>query len=48
MYECVNQGDKDFSALVSKMKQANIAAIYYGGYHHRGRPARSARRMSRG
>jgi len=32
MYESVNQGDKDFSALVSKMKQAKIAAIYYGGY----------------
>ncbi len=33
MYESVNQGDKDFSALVSKMKQANVAAIFYGGYH---------------
>ncbi len=32
MYESVNQGDKDFSALVSKMKQAKIVAIYYGGY----------------
>ncbi len=32
MYESVNQGDKDFSALVSKMKEANIVAIYYGGY----------------
>ena len=32
LYESVNQGDKDFSALVSKMKQANIGAIYYGGY----------------
>lgn len=32
MYESVNQGDKDFSALVSKMKQAKVAAIYYGGY----------------
>jgi branched-chain amino acid transport system substrate-binding protein len=32
MYESVNQGDKDFSALVSKMKQANVAAIFYGGY----------------
>ena len=33
MYESVNQGDKDFSALISKMKQANVAAIYYGGYY---------------
>ena len=32
MYESVNQGDKDFSALISKMKQANVAAIFYGGY----------------
>ena len=27
MYEAINQGDKDFSALVSKMKQANIDVI---------------------
>jgi branched-chain amino acid transport system substrate-binding protein len=33
MYEAVTQGDKDFSALISKMKQANIDVIYYGGYH---------------
>jgi len=32
MYEAINQGDKDFSALVSKMKQAGIDAIYFGGY----------------
>ncbi len=32
MYELVNQGDKDFSALVSKMKEAHVVAIYYGGY----------------
>jgi branched-chain amino acid transport system substrate-binding protein len=32
MYEAINQGDKDFSALVSKMKQANIDVIYFGGY----------------
>ena len=33
MYEAVTQGDKDFSALISKMKQAGVEAIYYGGYH---------------
>jgi branched-chain amino acid transport system substrate-binding protein len=33
MYEATNADDKDFSALVSKMKQANIALIYLGGYH---------------
>jgi branched-chain amino acid transport system substrate-binding protein len=33
MYEAVTQGDKDFSALISKMKQAGVDVIYYGGYH---------------
>jgi branched-chain amino acid transport system substrate-binding protein len=33
MDESVNSGDKDFSALVSKMKQAGIVAYFYGGYH---------------
>ncbi len=32
MYEAITAGDKDFTALISKMKQANIAAIYFGGY----------------
>ncbi len=30
--EQITQGDKDFSALISKLKQANISAIYFGGY----------------
>jgi branched-chain amino acid transport system substrate-binding protein len=33
MYEAVTQGDKDFSALISKMKQAQVEVIYFGGYH---------------
>ena len=33
IYDEINAGDKDFSALVSKMKQANIAVIYFGGYY---------------
>jgi branched-chain amino acid transport system substrate-binding protein len=33
MYEAINQGDKDYSALVSKMKAANIDVIYAGLYH---------------
>ncbi len=33
MTDSVNQGDKDFSALISKMKEAKVAAIYYGGYY---------------
>src|SRR6516164_9611234 len=32
MYEVVTQGDKDFSVLISEMKEANIDVIYYGGY----------------
>ena len=33
VYEGINTGEKDFSALVSKLKQANIDVIYYGGLH---------------
>src|SRR5260221_2912092 len=33
MYEAYTQGDKDFNALVSKMKVNNIDLIYVGGYH---------------
>ena len=33
MYESYTAGDKDFTALVSKMKAANIEVVYIGGYH---------------
>ncbi len=33
MYEAYNAGEKDYSALVSKLKGAGIDAIYLGGYH---------------
>src|SRR6202007_772534 len=33
MYEAYNADDKDFTALVSKMKAANIDVVYVGGYH---------------
>jgi branched-chain amino acid transport system substrate-binding protein len=33
MYEAYTQGDKDFNALVSKMKVNKIDAVYVGGYH---------------
>ncbi len=29
----ITAGEKDYSALVSKMKAANIDVIYFGGYH---------------
>ncbi len=32
-YEAVNQGDKDFSALITKLKSLGVQLIYYGGYH---------------
>jgi branched-chain amino acid transport system substrate-binding protein len=31
--ESINRGDRDFSALVSKLKQANVGVIYFGGYY---------------
>src|SRR5947199_2329996 len=33
MYESYNKGDKDFSAIVSRMKRDNIDLVYVGGYH---------------
>jgi branched-chain amino acid transport system substrate-binding protein len=33
MYEAYTAGEKDYTALVSKMKQANIDIAYVGGYH---------------
>jgi len=33
MYEGVNVGDKDFSALIAKMKDAGVTIIYWGGLH---------------
>ncbi|MCZ6860083.1 MAG: branched-chain amino acid ABC transporter substrate-binding protein [Alphaproteobacteria bacterium] len=33
MYEAYTAGEKDYSALISKMKAAGIAAFYVGGYH---------------
>ena len=33
VFEGVNAGDKDFSAIIAKLKQANVDFVYYGGYH---------------
>jgi branched-chain amino acid transport system substrate-binding protein len=33
MYEAITAGDKDFTALITKMKQAGVDVIYLGGYH---------------
>jgi branched-chain amino acid transport system substrate-binding protein len=36
MYEAINQGDKDFSALISKMKVMGVEAVYLGLYVEEG------------
>ena len=33
MYEGINVGDKDFSALIAKMKEAGVTIVYWGGLH---------------
>ncbi len=33
LYEAYTAGEKDYSALVTKMKAASIGVIYVGGYH---------------
>ncbi len=33
MFEGVTSGDKDFSALIGKMKKEKVDFVYYGGYH---------------
>jgi branched-chain amino acid transport system substrate-binding protein len=33
MYEAITAGDKDFTALITKMKDAGVDLIYHGGYH---------------
>ena len=32
LYEGINPGEKDYSAIVSKLKAAGIEVLYYGGY----------------
>jgi branched-chain amino acid transport system substrate-binding protein len=33
IYDGVNVGDKDFSALITKMKDAGVSFVYFGGLH---------------
>jgi branched-chain amino acid transport system substrate-binding protein len=33
MFESYNKGDKDFNAIVSRLKRENIDLVYVGGYH---------------
>jgi branched-chain amino acid transport system substrate-binding protein len=34
LYEAYTKGDKDFTALVTRMRAANIDVVYVGGYHN--------------
>jgi branched-chain amino acid transport system substrate-binding protein len=36
LYEAYTAGEKDYTALVSKLKQAKIDIVYLGGYHSEG------------
>src|SRR4029078_8318637 len=36
LYEGINIGEKDFSALVSKIKQSGFELVYWGGLHNEG------------
>ena len=33
LFEGINSGQTDFSALITKMKKENVDFVYYGGYH---------------
>jgi len=33
LYEGITAGEQDYTALVSKLKEAQVDAIYFGGYH---------------
>lgn len=33
LFEGLNAGDKDFSTIIAKIKQAGVDFVYYGGYH---------------
>ncbi|MBM2715148.1 branched-chain amino acid ABC transporter substrate-binding protein [Mesorhizobium caraganae] len=33
LYEGVTPGEKDFSALIAKMRQAGVSVVYWGGMH---------------
>lgn len=33
LYESISRGERDYSSLLSKLKQNNIDVLFYGGYH---------------
>ncbi len=36
LYDSITPGDKDFSALITRLKADGVEAIYFGGYHPEG------------
>ncbi|HZH28259.1 MAG TPA: branched-chain amino acid ABC transporter substrate-binding protein [Azospirillaceae bacterium] len=49
MYEAINTGQRDFSALISKMKDSGVGIIYFGGLHNEaGLLIRQAREQNSG
>lgn len=36
MYEAINAGEKDYGSIVTKLKDAQVDAVYLGGYHPEG------------
>lgn len=33
IYDSITRGERDFSALISKLREAKIDVVFYGGYH---------------
>jgi len=33
LYESISRGERDYSSLVSKLREKNIDVLFYGGYH---------------
>lgn len=47
MYDGINAGEKDFSALLTKLKEMKVDVVYFGGYHpEAGLMLRQAKDMS--
>ena len=33
LFEGINVGDSDYSAIITKLKSAGVDLVYFGGYH---------------
>ncbi|KCV28929.1 receptor family ligand-binding protein, partial [Bordetella pertussis H934] len=33
LFEGINVGDSDYSAIITKLKSAGVDFVYFGGYH---------------